>query len=739
MASKAVQLFSDRARLVAPNFAITDANRATVAELCGKLDGLPLAIELAAARMRILSVRQLTERLGDVFDVLTGGARSARPGTRRCAQPSTGPMTCSPRGAHGVPPSLTLSRLDRQNGAAMVSRIAGERALPEALAAEIVERADGVPLFVEELARAVIEAQDSGEGVERALSAATPAAAGVPAALHASLMARLDRLGPTAREIAQIGAVIGRDFSYELLAPVADRTDAELAAALGRLTDAGLVFQRGAPPQAAYLFKHALVRDAAYASLLRRRRQALHGQIADLLETGFPERVAVQPELVAYHYTEAALVARAIAYWQRAGERAIERAANIEAIAHLTRGVDLLNGLPESRQRDEQEVQLQTALLGPYMATRGFATSANIVAAARAVELCERLGGRAVEQVRALRSVSFYMMAHGDARRALEVGESCLRLADQLQDPGLLGPAHFVLGDALLWVGDLPRSRFHLEQGLALCDPERDSGEVSRTGYSEHGVNCHSFLARDLWHLGYPEQAVAHSDRALVLADETGHPMSRAFALSWSAALHQLRGEPGRCQTLADGALALANDNSLRFFAAHGMILGGWSLVKLGRDQEGIGRLREGLAAYRETGVVIELPHWLGLLAETFREVGDAESGLNVIAEMRAYVSKTGIVYYEAEQHRLEGELRLVSDRTASTAAEDCFRRALEVARAQQAKSWELRAATSLARLWRGQGGRAEARDLLAPIYDSFAEGFDTADLKDAKALLGEL
>jgi predicted ATPase len=266
--------------------------------------------------------------------------------------------------------ALTLSRLDRRTGAAMVERIAGNRGLSSEAATEIVERADGVPLFVEELTKAVLEAGGRDDGVEKALAGALSPSAAVPAALHAPLMARLDRLGQTAKEIAQIAAAIGREFSYELLAPVAERAEAELQEALGRLGEAGLVFSRGVPPHATYLFKHALVRDAAYGSLLRRRREELHAGIAAVLEAEFAQAVAAEPELLARHLTEAGLFEKAVRWWQRAGERATERSANLEAIAHLKRGIEVLMRLPESPRRDEQELLLQAALIPPFMQTR---------------------------------------------------------------------------------------------------------------------------------------------------------------------------------------------------------------------------------------------------------------------------------------------------------------------------------------------------------------------------------
>jgi class 3 adenylate cyclase/tetratricopeptide (TPR) repeat protein len=435
--------------------------------------------------------------------------------------------------------SLTLSRLDPQNGAAMVSFIAGERALPEALAAKIVERADGVPLFVEELARAVIEAQGSREGVERALSATAPAAAGVPAALHASLMARLDRLGPMAREVAQIGAVIGRDFTYELLAPVAGRSEAELTNALGRLADAGLVFQRGAPPQAAYLFKHALVRDVAYASLLRRRRQELHAHIAAQLEARFPDSAEAQPELLAHHFTEAGLGEQAVAYWHRAGERAVARSANVEAAAHFGRGIDVLNTLPESAARDERELALQVARIAPLQNSQGHASSETEHAAACALAISRRVAADTHAHFWALYALTLATMVRGALRLARDLGVEALGVAMRLQDPQLVAYGHGNLGLTELWFGEYGEARTHLERALALYDPNWSHAATFRAGMHLHIYRA--MLGRVLWHLGYPDRALHMVRQAIAAADESGHPFTLTDVFQWAAVLHQLR------------------------------------------------------------------------------------------------------------------------------------------------------------------------------------------------------
>jgi class 3 adenylate cyclase/predicted ATPase len=633
--------------------------------------------------------------------------------------------------------SLTLNRLGQRDAAVIVAHLVGGKVLPSDVLAEIVDRTDGIPLFVEEMTKAVLEAESEG-AARRTVAAAPLPAVVVPASLQASLMARLDRLGPAASEIAQIGAVIGREFSNKLIRRVAQRPEPELEAALDRLTGAGLLFRRGVPPHSEYLFKHALVQDAAYATLLRARRRQLHEAIAAALEREFPETVATQPELLAHHCTEAGLTEQAVQYWRRAGEHALERSANLEAIAHFTRGIQLLDGLPQSRQRDEQELVFQAALIAPLWTNCGFGSPEAERASRRALELCERAAPDTPAHFRALYGLAYAYLMPGDLRRARPLAEQLLDLAKRRQDPEHLAYAHFEMGTELLWSAELAAACAHFEQGIALYDPEWGRPASSRHGFNCVS-NCHMFLARVSWHLGYPEQALRHSGQAVAIAEGISHPFSRAVALSWAAALHQLRGETRQTQELAEISLALATEQGFPFLAAFAMVFRGWALVEQGQSEEGIAQLRDGLVAYRATGAELESSHWLGLLAEACRDTGQTEDGLRVIAEAFDHVAQTGIVYYEPELRRLEGELRLRQDPANAQKAETCFRCAVETAREQQAKSWELRASTSLARLWRDQGKRTDARDLLAPIHGWFTEGFDTLDLKEAKALLDAL
>ena len=633
---------------------------------------------------------------------------------------------------------LALNRLGQRDVMALVRELAGNATLGSEVVEEIVQRTDGVPLFVEELTRAVLEGADQDNRIAAVLAASPLPSLAIPATLHASLIARLDRLGPAAKEVAQIGAVIGRGFSYELIQPVAQRPQPDLEAALGRLTDAGLLFCRGTPPHSSYLFKHALVQDAAYATLLRARRQQLHAVIAGALEREFPEIAAAQPELLAHHYTEAGQMQQAIDNWLRAGERANEGSATLEAISHLTRGLELLRELREGRQRDEKELAFQVALLTPLFAAR-FGSAEGERAAARAVELSRRVGGADQRSLfRALYGLTMTYSVRGEIRIGREIADQLLVVGKGLRDPELLGYAHHATGNNLLWFGEFGAARLHLEKGIDLYRPERGRSLAFRFGFN-CGSNCYFFLGRVLWHLGYPDQALRCAEQAVAIAKAVSHSVSLAGALSWAAALHQLRGDARRAREMAEADLALTTEQVIGFFRSHAVILRGWALAEQGQCEEGIAELREGLAAYRALGAELECSHWLALLAEAHRDWGRPAEGLSLIAEALDHVAQTGIVYYEAELHRLDGELRLRLDAPDEQRAETSFRRALEVARVQEAKSWELRAATSLARLWGEQGRKGEARDLLTPVHGWFTEGFNTADLKEAQALLDEL
>jgi TOMM system kinase/cyclase fusion protein len=647
--------------------------------------------------------------------------------------------------AHLTP--LTVSRLAPSHAEMMIAHVTKCKALPVEVLQQILAKTDGVPLFVEELTKMVLESGLVREEDDRfALIGPLPSLA-IPATLHDSLMARLDRLA-TVKEVAQLGAILGRTFSYELLRAVSLWEEGMLQRALAQLVDAELLYQRGVSPQATYTFKHALIQEAAHASLLKRTRQQHHQRIAQVLEEQFPETRDSQPELLAHHYTEANLAAAAIPYWQRAGQRALERSAYLEAIAHLTKGLEVLTTLPDSVERAQQELGLQTTLGPVLIATQGAASPAVECAYARARELCQ-LVGETPQLFPALWGLWVFYFVRGVLPTGRELGQQLLSLAQHLQDPALLLEAHLALGAVVLRQGEVGSARTHLEHGIALYNPQRHRSHAFRYGQDPQ-VACCSDMAYALWCLGYPDQALRRSQEAVALAQELSHPFSLAFAQVFAAWLHQHRRVVQSAQQWAEAAIRLATEQGFTLFLAQATILRGWALSAQGQGGEGMVHMRQGLDACRATGAELFRPYYLALLAEAAGQMGQPEEGLHVLAEALAAVDRGGEHFYEAELYRLRGELRrqqaeLGGEQTAPLGVQTahevelCFRQALDIAHGQQAKAWELRAAMSLSRLWRQQGKPDEARELLAPIYGWFTEGFDTADLQEAEALLETL
>jgi class 3 adenylate cyclase/predicted ATPase len=631
----------------------------------------------------------------------------------------------------------TLNRLSRRQVATMVQQITGGRALPQEVLDQIVARTDGVPLFVEELTRTVLE---SGllrnEGERYTLAGPLPALA-IPDTLQGSLLARLDRLG-SVKEVAQLGAAIGREFSYELLAAVSPLSDAELQAALHRLVQAKLVFPRGQPPEATYLFKHALVQDAAYGSLLKSTRQQVHQRIAQALETRFPALVETQPELVAQHYTAAGCTEQAVIYWQRAGEHASDRSAHLEAISHCTIGIELLKTLPETPEHTQHALTLYIALGAALLMTKGPGAPEVEHAYTQARTLCQQVG-ETPELAPVLLGLWRFYLARPRLHTTREIGETLLRLAQQAHDPALSVIAHYTLGATWMWLGALPAARQHLEAGIALYTPDQRRARVFRIG-QDPGVACRALAAQVLWLLGYPAQALACRYEALTLAHELSDPYSLVFARLWATLVSQLHRDVSAVHEQAVATIALSTEQGFTHWAAWGTSLRGWALAMQGQGEEGIAQVRQGIAAWQATGGALGVPYFYTLLADVADHLGHTADGLQALAEAHTLVEQHEERWWEAEIARLRGILLLQQPGTPQAGAEACFQRALDVARRQEAKSLELRAAMSLSRLWHQQGKRTtEARELLAPVYGWFTEGFDTADLREARALLDEL
>jgi class 3 adenylate cyclase/predicted ATPase len=632
---------------------------------------------------------------------------------------------------------VSVTRLAQPQIEPMITHVAGGKTLPHVVMQQLIERTDGVPLFVEEMTKVMLES-DSLTAVDDhyELTGALSTFA-IPATLQDSLMARLDRL-VTAKAVAQYAAVIGRHFAYDVLSMVSQLDVATLQRELGRLVEAEIVYQRGVPPQATYLFKHALIQDAAYQSLLKSTRQHYHQRIAHVLESQFPETTEGQPELLAQHYTEAGLTAQAVRYWHHAGQRASERSAHLEAINHLRQGLSLLQTLPETPERTQREVDMLIALGASLIATKGQADPEVQQTFTHARQRCAHLDNPH-QLFPILRGLWNYYANRAEYQTAYALGEQLLTLAQGMrQDSAMLVAAHRALGTTLLWMGAVAAAQTHFAQGIALYDPQQHRASAFRYG-EDPGVICRSYAAWTLWHLGYPDQGLAQSQEALRLAQQSGHPFSLSFVLSYTAQFHQYRHEVRFTHEHAEPAISLATDQGFPQWMTVSAMLRGWALVHQGQAQEGMAQITQGLMTWRTAGSELGRPHFLTLLAEAHHIQGEAAAGLTVLTEALALVDTTGERWYEPELYRLKGALLLQQHGDHQAEAESCFHHALAIARHQQAKSFELRTATSLARLWQQQGKRQEASDLLAPVYGWFTEGFDTPDLQEAKALLEAL
>jgi predicted ATPase/class 3 adenylate cyclase len=627
---------------------------------------------------------------------------------------------------------ITVHRLPRQQAVEVIHQVAHSKTLPPEVVEQIVAKTDGVPLFVEELTKMVLESGLLQEREERfELTGPRPPLA-IPATLHDSLMSRLDRLAAV-KTLAQLGATLGREFSYALLQVVSPWDEATLRRGLHQLVEAEFLYQQGLPPQATYVFKHALIQEAAYQSLLRSTRQQYHQRIAQALEAQFPDVVEAQPEVLAHHCTEAGLAEQAVGYWQRAGERSNTQSAYVEAVAHLTKGLEVLKTLPDTPTRAQHELDIQIALGHALAGTKGQASLERGHAFARARELCHQVGDTS-RLFTVLVGLRLFYLNRGELQSACALDEECLTLAQRQQDPALLMAAHYVRGTGLYWLGELVPSRAHLEQAMVLYTPQQEHSLI----LPPPGVPCLSYAALTLWMLGYPDRALTRSHEVFTLVQELSHAYTRTRALVYAALLYGLRREWSTVQELAEAALVLATEQGFVQWVGPATFSQGRALAAQGQYEAGIAKMQQGLAAIRAMGEVIR-PGTLGLLAEAYGRIGQAEDGLRLLGEALTAMHNTGERLYEAALYCIQGVLLLRQTVPDAFRAEACFQQALAAARRQQAKSWELRAATSLSRLWQCQGKRDEARELLTEVYSWFTEGFDTADLQEAKALLEAL
>jgi class 3 adenylate cyclase/predicted ATPase/predicted transcriptional regulator len=625
---------------------------------------------------------------------------------------------------------VSLSRLEARTCADLTRRIAAAALLPPSAVDEIVMRADGVPLFVEEITKAVLEAVTAEAGLADARSRLA-----IPASIEASLMARLDHLGPV-KEVAQIAAVIGRSFAHDLLAAVVDRDEASLETALDRLVSTGLIYQRTAAGGVGYEFKHTLVRDAAYQSLLKGRRQQLHARIAGVLETQLAE--AVEPELLAYHLTEAGVTEQAVDYWLKAGQRAMLRSAHIEAENHLRRGLELLAPLPQTASRLRREIALQNALGVCLMPTRGFGNPEVAAAFARGAELAER-GDDARGLFVSLRGRGQYHFGSGDLRTGRDDTQRVMALAERMGDQDCLIEAHHLCWSVFCHTGEFAAAQRHVEEGIARYQRERDHHLTYTYSGHDPGTCSRGYGALILAQLGYAARAQALANDALALAEALAHPFSMAITLVVVGFLNVMWRQTDAIHAVGERLIAYASEMGLRPMVPFGKFIKGEALTHQGEIVEGIAQMRESLAELRAVGYLITMPPMIASLADAVRRSGKTDEGLAAVEEGLQMVDAGGERFVLPEIHRVKGRLlldRSAADRDAAAAA---YRQAIAIARDQEARLLELRAATSLARLWGENGKRDAARELLAPTYQWFTEGFDKPDLRDAKALLDEL
>jgi predicted ATPase len=638
--------------------------------------------------------------------------------------------------------AMTINRLTKREAGAMMDGVVGNKLLPASIRQDIIERTDGIPLFVEEMTKAVLEAQSEG-AAQRTVAAVPSPALAVPASLHASLMARLDRLGP-AKEVAQVGAAIGREFSHALLAAVVHKPEAELGSALDRLIQTGLLFRQGVSPHATYLFKHALVQDAAYGTLLREPRRTLHARIAGTLESQFPEIAESQPELLARHCTEAGLIAKAAGLWGKAGERSLARSALIEATEHLRRALAQIVVLPGTPALRREQIKLQVALANALMHTKGYAapdTKASLDQARLLIDRAEKIG-EPPEDPLLVFSVLYgfwaanFVAFNGGAMRELAMQFLSIAEKQNVTVPRMIG--HRLMGTSLVFTGNVAQGRAHYDQAIGLYDPVEHRSVATQFG-QDVAVVILSLRSTTLWLLGYPEAARTDAERGLNRARELDQAGTSMYGLHNACLTYLCRGDYTSANEQANELTSVADKSGAFYWRALGTMDRGFLLAVTGRSSNAVQMLTSGITASQSTGTTLFMPFFLSCLARAYAALDQFDGAWRSISQAMTAVETTGERWCEADIHRMAGEIALMSPDPDATKAETYFERALAVARAQQAKSWELRAAMSTARLWRDQGKRVEARDLLAPVYGWFTEGFDTLDLKDAKALLDEL
>ena len=655
---------------------------------------------------------------------------------------------------HGLCQEVALDFLTKDAVEEYLTMRFGTQATPgvlfQDLAQMIHDPTDGNPLFmvnvVDDLVRqgALVEA-DGGWALK---DEAERLQVGIPDTLRQLIEQQLGRVSPQEMEVLEAASIAGAEFSAAAVAAGLQTKVESVEKHCGALARRGQFLRTRGTEEwtdktlaARYGFVHALYQEVLSDRVTGARRVGLHQRIGERLEAGYGAQVEDIAAQLAVYFEEGRDYRRAVQYRQQAAGKAIRRHAYQEAIDHLTKGVELLKYLPDSPDRTQQELTLQVTLGPALMTARGFAAPEVGEAYDRALELCQQLSDK-TQLFSVLAGLMGFSMTGGKLHRAHELGEQLLSLAQHLRSPGLLLWTHYLSGETLFYLGELALAREHLTQAIALYDPQKHRSYTSR-GSQDPGVACLSVVARTLWHLGYPDQALERIQEAVSLTQALSHPFSLGFALLYAAVVHEYRREAQAVQERTETLTGLCTEQGFPLLLTRGTIYRGWALAEQGQAKEGIAQMRQGLASDQATGTETWRPYYLALLAEAYGKVGQIEEGLTLLTEALAAVDKTGERACEAEFHRLSGELTLQSGvgspESRTKEAEACFQKASEIARRQSAKSWELRAATSLARLWQRQGKKTKAYELLAAVYNWFTEGFDTKDLQEAKVLLEEL
>ena len=630
---------------------------------------------------------------------------------------------------------VRLNRLSNRESLAMVTPVLGAEHIDRKLADLIIEKAGGIPFFIEEFVKSLEELKIIGKTKNRYHLIKDIRVVTIPSTIHDVIMARIDTLPRGAKKVLQIGSVIEWEFSHQLIQLLADLPEKELASHLSALAGSGFLYERGSYPNSTYYFKHALIMDVAVQSLLKPIRRQYHRKIAEVMEKNFPEIAGPHPEILGHHFSEAGLLEKAIPYCRRAGEIAIRRSANLEAIEHLSQALKMLEALPEGLAHTQKELELQITLGPAWMAVSGYSAPEVEKAYTRARELCQRLG-ETPELFAILRGLWGFYIVRGDLQTAEELGKQCHFIAERAQKPADLLWTHFMLGMTFFHFGYFTSARSHFERSLALYDLDK---RRSPRALQDPAIACLSYNAVALWVLGYPDQALRQSRESLALAQRLSHPFSTAYALNMAAFLSQFNQNGTDIRKRAKAAKAICSKQKITYWLSYSLIFIGWALTKKGHHKEGIKKTLQGLESYRAMGAELVWPYFLGLLAEVYAMAKRHQEGLAVVTEALAFVEKSKERWWEAELYRLRGKSILEVPPHNDAETEACFHQAIVIARHQCAKSLELRASMSLARIWSQQGKGGQARELLSEIYGWFKEGFDTPDLLEASGLLNEL